>query len=315
MTYRKQVAIDVLQCQQCNAILVEEDWTAPLQPLQPGRCMNCGDQRRIGVCRSCGFSEEEDKQVHEELREHVDPSCTLLDAARTASKQGRRLIALKLATAAARQETGTNGDAARGLRVWLLSALGEKAAALADSKAWVESVREPSAMAWASYGQQLQHNAFPGAAADAFQKSLQQKPDQHMIRAHRAQLLLTVGRQGQALDETIRVFEAKDNKRAISVAIDVAEKLCDLLDEQRLENEADRLLQAAGPHTVQSAALLAHSARVAAYQGKFSEANALLDQAKRLKADLPIFGRVQIAIAEYRKKRKPEKKGWWPFGK
>ena len=51
--------------------------------------------------------------------------CGLLDAARKASREGRRLIALKLTTAAASTNEADNGDVARALRVWLLSAIGE----------------------------------------------------------------------------------------------------------------------------------------------------------------------------------------------
>ena len=40
--------------------------------------------------------------------------------------------------------------------------------ALEDAQSWCETQQDPSALAWASYGQQLQANASPGAAADAY---------------------------------------------------------------------------------------------------------------------------------------------------
>ena len=191
MTLRRgRVPVDVLQCQSCGVAVAEEDWMPPLQALLPGRCVNCGERRDFDNCVGCGLTHHEDVQVHDELRFMIDPKMSHLDAARQASRIGRRLLALKLSTAAAASNERGQGEVARALRIWLIAAIGEPEAALEDSKAWVEQVQDPSAMAWASHGQQLENGGFTGAAADAYEKALKKNGNQHAIRARRAAILL-----------------------------------------------------------------------------------------------------------------------------
>ena len=40
---------------------------APLGPLIPGRCWNCGERRDLETCSNCGLTRAEDIQVHDEL--------------------------------------------------------------------------------------------------------------------------------------------------------------------------------------------------------------------------------------------------------
>lgn len=306
-TLRRHVPIDVLQCQNCGHVADQQDWMAPLPPLLPGRCMNCGNRRDFEGCVNCGLTRDEDIQVHDELRQMVAPELNLLDAARTASRIGRRLIALKLATAAAAVNADGQGDVARALRVWLLSAVGESQHALEDAKAWVENVDDPPAMAWASYGQQLQHGAFPGAAADAYHRTLQKDPYQYSIRARRAQLLLQLRRDGQAMDEMLRVFDnATDDEAAISIAVGVAEELCNMFEVHSRDDEISRVLERAAPHVPGSPLLLAHRARLAALQGEASQARRDLKRARRLDPELEIYERVEKAL-------RPQRGSWWKW--
>jgi hypothetical protein len=306
VTLRKgRIPVDVLQCQSCGTAVSEEDWMPPLRPLIPGRCLNCGDRRDFENCIGCGLSRTEDLQVHDELRFMVDPNATMLDAARTASRIGRRLLALKLATAASATNENGQGEVARALRIWLLSAVGEPQSALEDSQSWVETQQDPSALAWASYGQQQQANASPGAAADAYEKSLRKMPKQHNIRARRAQLLLELRRGGQALDEAIKVFQTEGvDEATVQIACAVAEKLCDDFEVQLRDDEIARLLEHAGEHADQSPRLLGHRARLAALQGDLSSAKRDLKAARAINPELEIYERVERAM-------KPSRSSWW----
>ena len=297
--------MDVLGCAQCGTALAEEDWMAPTLPMHSGRCINCGDRRDThGQCANCGLTYEEDIEVHEELKSMVSPEHTLFEAAQIANKGGRRLMALKLATAAAHLDEKGKGDQARALRIWLLAAVGEQQAAIDDGRAWVESVPDAPAIAWASYGHQLQHGAFPGAAADAYKRALQKGPRQHILRAKRAKLLMGMRREGQAIDEATTVLQYADDAAALKIAVECAEDLCDLFEQQMRDDEIDRLLDFAGEHVESSAKLLAHRARLAAVNGDSAGAKRDLKKARRLNPELDIYERVERAL-------KPARSSWW----
>jgi tetratricopeptide (TPR) repeat protein len=267
--------------------------------------LNCGNSRSNGRCTGCHLSYEEDIQVHDELRFMVDPELDLMDAARKASRMGRRLIALKLATAVAALDEGTQADIARALRVWLLSAIGESQSAISDAKAWVENPDDAPAMAWASYGQQLQHGNFPGIAADAYHRALGKDPYQHLLRARRAQLLFQLHRDGQALDETMKVFDhAAEDENAIQIAVEVAGQLCDKFELSNHDDEIARVLDRGAAYTDRSALLLAHRARLSALKGDGARAKRDLKRARRLDPELEIYERVERAI-------RPERGSWW----
>ena len=304
VTLRTHVPVDVLQCQDCGKPVREEDWTAPLMAMRPGRCVNCGDRREQDVCIGCGLSHREDDQVHDELRQMVAPTHNLLNAAREASRQGRRLLALKLATAAAYKNEEDQGDVARALRIWLLSAIGEANSALEEATSWVENTPEPTSLAYASHGQQLQHHGYPGAAADAYARALQKDPNQWPLRARRAQLLVGMQREGQALSEVVAIFQNRADERSIAMAIEVAETLCDMFEKRARDDEIQHLLSQVGGYVERSALLLAHTARVEALNGDPAKARQFLKQARRLNPDLEIYQRVQRAI-------KPTRSSWW----
>lgn len=306
LTLRKgRIPIDVLQCQACSVGVAEEDWVAPLRALIPGRCWNCGERRDLDNCVSCGLTRAEDVQVHDELRFMLGPEASHLDAARAASRSGRRLLALKLATAAAAMNETNHGEVARALRIWLLAAIGEPHCALEDAKTWVEHTQDPSALAWASYGQQLQNSNSPGVAADSYEKSLRKNAKQHNIRARRAQLLLELGRGGQALDEVIRVLQTEGlDDPTVTIASAVAEKLCDGFENQYRDDEVARLLQFADQYVARSASLLAHRARVLAQQGDLTGAKRDLRAARKLNPSLEMYERVERAM-------KPARTSWW----
>ena len=304
-TVRRHVPVDVLQCQECGNAVVEEDWFAPLVPLVPGHCINCGDLRDHDVCRNCGLSRQDDLQVHDELRAMVAPTHNLLNSARSASRQGRRLIGLKLATAAAATNEEAQGDKARALRIWLLSAIGEAHYALEDARAWVEQEPDPSALAWASLGQQQKHSQRVGAAAESFHRALKKDPSQTMIRAERAKLLMDMNREGQAAEDACLVLESSNEKAADQV-IPVAEQLCEKFEHALRDDEVARILERAGAHVERSAALLGQRARLAALDGDAVSARRDLKKARKLEAKLPIFDRVDRLL-------KPQRSSWWKW--
>lgn len=306
VTLRRTVPVDVLQCQDCGHALAEEDWVAPLLPLQVGRCVNCGDRRNNrGVCQGCGLSEAEDQQVHDELRQIVLPTGNHLAAAREASRQGRRLIGLKLASQAAAMDEDGQGDAARGLRVWLLSAIGESQAALEDCKTWVETSADPHGAAWASLGHQYQHAGFPGSAADAYAKSLTKNANQQAVRARRALLLLQMRREGQARDEAIAVLKSgTTDEQALGPALEVIEKIAESYEGQLRDDEVELLVKDVGPMVERSARLLAHRARVFALAGDLTSAKRDLKAARKIVPDLPVYAKVEATL-------RPQRSSWW----
>jgi tetratricopeptide (TPR) repeat protein len=271
----------------------------------PGRCWNCGEKRDIDRCVNCKLDRQEDVEVHDELRFLIDPQVNHLKAARIASQQGRRLLALKLATAAAGMNEDGEGEVARALRVWLLASIGEPQSALEDAKAWVDGLQDPSALAWASYGQQLEASGSPGGAADAYEKSLRKHPKQHHIRARRAMLLLEIARRGQAMDEAIRVLATEGlDDPTVEIVSGVAERLCDGFESQHRDDEIRRLLEYAGEYVERSAVLLTHRARLAAIDGNAGVAKRDLKAARALQPDLPIYDRVDQVL-------RPAKSSWW----
>lgn len=296
--------VDVLQCQSCGHAALEEDWIAPLLPLKVGACTNCGDRIEGDTCLNCGLTPDESKQVHDELRAMVAPHHNLLNAAREASRIGRRLMALKLATQAARANEDGQGHYARALRIWLLANIGEQQSALEEAMLWVEMENEPPALAWASLGQQQQHANYPGAAAESYHKALQLDPDQHALRARRSLLLVKLGRRGQANAEILRIFEAEADDRSLAMAIQVAEQLVEFYRGAYREDEISRLLERAGTFVQRSAILLAHRARIAALSGETAKARRDLKRAKRLVPELDIYKEVELTI-------KPQRTSWW----
>jgi tetratricopeptide (TPR) repeat protein len=304
LTVKRQVPIDVLQCQSCGVAIAEEDWVAPLMALIPGRCTNCGDRRDFDHCVNCGLTREEDEQVHDELRFMVAPEQNLLEASRTAVRMGRLLMGLKLATAATVRNENGQADVARALRVWLIGKLADHATALDDARAWVETNPDPSSIAWATFGQTLEAE-FPGAAADAYDKALKKDRSQHQLRARRAQLLMMLHREGQAMEECCKVLEtAGTDEQTVALALGVSEQLCELFETQLRDDEIQRMLERAGEHAEKSAKLLAHRARISASAGDLPGARSDLKKARKINPELDIYERVERMM-------KPQRTSWW----
>lgn len=297
---------DVQCCARCGHEMAEEDWHAPTAPLGVQRCINCGDRLKGSVCVSCELSREESVQVHQELAQLMGKH-ELYAAARAAASEGRKVLALKLATAGAAYSHGAEREAARALRVWLLQTLGMSARALEDARRWVEDSPDPSAVAWASLGQQLERAHNPGAAADAYTRSLLRREDQQVIRARRAALLVQLQREGQANADVCHILELERDKadeRAVQIAVKVADRLCEKLHARGEEAELQRLLDLAGDRARNSPTLLGYQALVFAQQGKDGKARKALRRARALHKELPVYELVTEALGRSRS-------GWW----
>jgi len=81
-----------------------EVWRAPLRPLLPGRCANCGGVRD-GACTDCGLDPDATDTLHASMATELGCS-NLCEAAEKAAKAGGHVLAIKLATAAFHQGGG-----------------------------------------------------------------------------------------------------------------------------------------------------------------------------------------------------------------
>ncbi len=299
---------DVLQCLDCSAVADTEDWVAPVAPMVPGRCTNCGSRFEMQTCDNCELTRKEVVQVHQELRDLVDPKLGFHDAAKEAARIGRKVLALKLATAGAASNDGGRGSQCRAMRIWLLQGLGRTQDALQDARAWVETTPDPPGLAWAIYGQQLLQDDNKGAAADAFGQALKKDEKQHTLRAKRARLLVDLRREGQAADEAIKLIELKADDANVGIGIGVLEDLCDLHESKHREDELNRILDACREQWEKSARLMAHRARISGDAADFADAKKWLKKAKALNPDLEIYVRIKVA------EEGDKKEGWWRWG-
>ena len=293
---RGQVVADVLLCSLCNHREQIEDWAVPVLPLDDKSCSNCGKMGGDETCRHCGLSREEDQQVHLELRGLISESSDFLSASRAANKMGRRLLALKLATAACIYGEPARKEAARALRVWLLAAIGETNAAHDDATAWVQSCSQPSQLAWGSLGQQCERLELFAEATDAYGKALEADPSQKMIRCRRAKLLLDQNRDGQALAEVRALLETSAPGELPETVFPVVVGVLNQLEKHHNHDECARILGLLGKEVKSSPELLAHAARMNAMAGKSKEAQKQLKMARKLAPDLPIYQRVEKVL-------------------
>ncbi len=302
------VPADVLSCQDCQTVVETEDWVSPVAPLYPGRCVNCGARFDVDKCVNCELTRKEVVQVHFELRGLVPGQATFHDAAKEAARIGRRVLALKLATAGAASNEAGRGVQCRAMRIWLLQALGHTDDALLDARAWVETTPDPPGLAWAIYGQQLQQSDNKGGASDAYGNALRKDEAQHALRAKRARLLLDLRREGQACDEAVRLIEMKADDASLTVAVTILEELCDAHEKRYRDDEVGRMLDLTGDQIERSARLMAHRARIFGAQGDYAQAKKWLKKAQTVLADLDIYARVLTTDSE---DSGTERKGWW----
>ena len=294
--------VDVYICDRCSYALASEDWHLPREPPRQGACRNCGGSRRNGYCSGCGLSEAEDAEVHDELRQLIDPEQDLLSCAVLASAGGRKLIAVKLATAAVH---AGGGDLARLLRLSLLEDMGELAVALTDCQAWTRE--EPqSGPGWTATGEMLLANLRPGDALSAFLKALAYSPDDHLTRARVAQHLFHAERFGQAREQAERVARAEGcPEEARRMAVDVLVRYTRRLMVQGDTGAVRELVDQLADEVDRNATLMAVAAWMRWKEGYLEDARAALQEAQRLDPGNEVVLELSKALGV--------KKRWWSW--
>ncbi len=296
--------VDTFACERCDYVLAEEDWHIPLQALAAGRCRNCCGRRVDGQCVDCGLAITEDAEVHEELRRLIHPTADLLASARLAVAMGRRLIALKLSTAAALD--GPQPDVARCLRIQLLRAVGEERPALSDAREWVHGDGQHSATAWAAFADELEVNRKPGEAIEAYLKALELAPNAHGVRARFARLLFDLQRYGQAHEESLVVLDHPGNREATLTALEVMAGYTELLLLRGEAMAVREILDELGPRSTRHPVFLCASAALAIQEQRMAEARKDLKAARKLQGDHPLIEKLE-GLA------RSQKKGWFKW--
>ncbi len=294
--------VDVFICERCSYTLASEDWHLPREPPRRGSCRNCGATRRGSFCTGCGLTEREDAEVHDELRQLIDPDQDLLSCAVLAAEGGRKLIALKLATAAVHEG---GGDLARLFRLSLLEDLGELEVALTDCQSWTRE--EPqSGPGWTAMGEMLLANMRTGDALSAFLKALAYSPGDHLTRARVAQHLFHAERFGQAREQAERVLGAECSEEARGMALDVL-----VLYTRRLMVQGDvaavrELVDSLAEEVNSNATLMAVAAWMRWKEGNIEDARTALREAYKLDPTSALVLELQKPLGV--------KKRWWIWG-
>lgn len=279
--------VDLYVCDRCQYVLAEEDWHLPLDPPEQGCCRNCGGIRRKGACARCGLTSMEDAQVHQELRALIDARADTLVAASIAADQGRKLLALKLATAACHEREGE--DVGRLFRLSLLQDLGELSAALSDCKQWIRGSGAESAVAWAVYGEMLLNNLRQGEATEAFRTALRLDPEDHLTRARLSRHLYAMGRYAQAREGAQSVLQHGPDGEPAHIARDVlSEYALHLMRQGDLVAVRDVVAAVGEDHAARSARLLALQAWLLWEDGQLDPAKQRLREAHDVDAEEPL---------------------------
>lgn len=305
-TEKRQVPVDILQCSDCETILLEEDWDAPTAPLDMSKCINCQGVYHEEECVRCGLSVEDGIAVHYELRDLVDPSMTPIEAARTAAREGRHVMALKLATMAVYKGDFAAAERGRALRVHLLATIESATAAREEAEVWIKNVKPAPAIAWALLGKQrFACDAF-GAAIAAYQEALKIDPNQATVRIRCAELLMKVGREGQASTELLAVLDTAPEERILLRATNVLEQLVTTHASNYRDDQVEELLRQFERIVPASAGLLIHRARIAAIDGNKKQAEADFARAQKLEPNREDYAKLQRLL-------KPERSSWWQW--
>ena len=287
--------VDVFICDRCGYTKASEDWQLPLEPPRRGTCRNCGGSRRSSVCSVCGLTTTEDAEVHDDLRMLIDPEQDLLTCAGLAAEAGRKLIALKLATAAIHENGST---VARLLRVSLLHDLGEIEVARSDCRWWTQEEPDNGA-AWAAYGETLLANLDHAEALKAFLRTLELSPEDHLTRARLALRLLQAERFAQAREHAECVLASERTGEARDIALEVLLRYARRLLEQ---GDAVAVREVIEPLEVTaSARLVAIQAWLHWKAGRLDDAHAALGAARTLDPEEALIDQVQKAVGKKRR--------------
>ncbi len=201
----------------------------PLAPLKPGHCANCGGVRKLTVtmvapgqavdpspkCTDCGVSLRADHRFHLNMARRFE-SEDFLEAAERAAGLGRKVVALKLVTAA--WHWGPSPELARSVRLDRLRDLGEEDLGEQEARAWFA---EEDAPAWVAslLVDLLLRRGETGEAHGILDEGIARDPRDRLLRLERAELLEELGRREEATEDAINVLGRKDRLTREAMAI------------------------------------------------------------------------------------------------
>lgn len=270
-----------------NTAIAIASWTAPLEPLRPNHCANCGGPRELpdgvtisggGVripsprCTRCGLSADEDLRHHQDIITRLGES-TFADAAERASRTGRHVLALKVATAGAYY--GEDRDRSRAQRIRELERVGASEVAQADVRAWLETARPLTATCLRIVELQVkarQHQA----ALSTLNEGLRRSPTDRALLLRLAQLHHELDDEQHAIPLALRCLGPEDEHSlaALEIVLVYAEAL---LQDHRANESAD-LINRAAPYAHRNARATFTLAQAEHKRGQSSEARRWLRQ-------------------------------------
>lgn len=198
-TLHKSRPLDVCSCADCGAEVHVWAPHIPTPPLDEHRCANCGARSSRNNCIDCELDKPRVMRLHEDLRDEIARGASWSEAAREAYRAGRRVAAVKLASYGSTTED-EDAEICRAMRLWLLVACGEGAAALAAAREWVRVTGAKDPLAIASLAHIAECQGETDTASQAYDEALEFEPDPELALA-RVRTLISAGRHGRALLE------------------------------------------------------------------------------------------------------------------
>ena len=270
-----------------NEAIAVANWTAPLEPLRPNRCANCGGARQLpegvtisggGVrlssplCTRCGMSADEDLRHHQDIVQRLGET-TFGEAAERASRTGRHVLALKVATAGAYY--GEDRDRSRVQRIRELERVGASDIAQQDVRAWLESSRPMAPVCLRIVDAQVKARQHP-SALNTLNEGLRRSPTDRQLLLRRAQLHHELNDEPHAIADALRCLGADDELSREGMDIVLLYAIA-LLDDHRA-SEAAELINRGAPFAHRYARATFALARAEHKRGQTSDARRWLRQ-------------------------------------
>ncbi len=222
-------------------------WRAPLRPLVPGACANCGGERdRAGDCLECRMGRTEDFRLHRAMARKLGVP-PLIQAVDAASSSGRQVMALKLATAAFLH--AGDGDEARLLRLRQLSRVRRPDLAVAEASDWVLQSGAPAAR----IARVLSDEGLSDEALDLLDAALSARHSDEVL-LERARIYLELDEAEIAVEDAARVV--REGRREVQAkALEILEAVVDELLLFDKSEQALAAIQAGAPRSHRHAPL------------------------------------------------------------
>ena len=301
---------DTLLCGGCGTIHESESFLVPVLLPGPGRCLNCGaplepdtlvedDPTHSGFrCEQCGLHDRETLQMHQELAEEIAPNAILLEAALAALDVGRQVRALKLASAALRDNP--DSAEARAVRLQTLEGLGYGESAVREAWRWAQE-RDAPDVAWTITADLERTSGNIEGALRAMQRLLRRAPGDRDLWMEYAELLLEGDERATAIDAAAHGL-ADDEHRDAALAI-IAEIAQRCVNDGQLDHTR-KAFETAGDFGARHAGLVWVRAQLAAREQNLEEALRWLQRTLDLD---PTYREAKEALERI---KPPDKRRW-----